>query len=531
MSTHLYLKANSANTMEVLSDYDVSAMESVFDQHQRVRVSKLVPCTSGAVPSVFNAESVVANIKEFRKLVSTRYVLEKPINFYAIIRTATPKSVLIEELSKLEDFYPDKNLSNHNSIVRIGNLKNIVFYHCPVFTDIKKYHVDVGLKLGKEIVIQRSSKDGLAITLEYDRDVVKDYRAKDNDKDFSKKKFEEKTTEIIKSKVVDPTSGITLADLERVPNSIPINKLPEKEKDLLKRLVSTTTPVSVKTPTLSVPILSLPPNEIKTIVEKTNALFKNVTIPPYHDNWKKSHLPLEGRELQEEGSVEGTTGDLRQKWKLMEEAQDKAKETKSSYSSSVSLDNYRDVSISLETADYETKSRAFGNVGRGSNLPLKYIDKAKGFYKREERETDKLILLSDESVLVYKTEKMLEFANSFKENTLYDKNEMNNLDTYRTTYVKHQLLHENKIPFILIKENEAPSFTFYGNEVQDKQQIQDKTYYTLSALIKDFKEKAKDNLIFVRRVSPQEHVEALTPSWKNFNEFKVKCYFLPKNKF
>lgn len=522
MSKQIILKHNPTNTVEALPDYIVNRLYSIFENHSNSDWSKKINCTEPS--SLFNATSVMNNINEFKKLVSMKYLIEKPINFYAIVRTATSKEVIINELLRYNQFFTDKDLSDKNAIIRIGNIGNVVFYHCPVYTDIRKYHVEVGIKHGRDIVIQNKITDGLCINLEFDREVVKDYRLKDNGKDFSKK-FSNKTTEIIKKSLDE----IVSTEIHKIPNSISINKLSKNEKDLLgKDLLGKTLDKNIKFTNIS----KLPINDQNLIVEKNNILFNNILTKPYSPEWKKSHLPLEGNELKEEALTKITT-DLKNEYKKIEEQENITKNQIRIDTFTVSPnyqnhpDNIRDYSCSLNLCDYETKKRAINNIDRKKILPIAYINLIKGFYIRDEGEFNNLIRKSDEAVLVHKLEKMLFLSSLFTMNEVYSKFEVENLNTYRITYINHEFIHENNIPFILIKEDEV-KFNFYGNQICDKQQITDRTYTSLLELVKDFKIKAKDHLIFIKRVTPLEHVETLSPSWKSINEYKVKCYFLPK---
>lgn len=518
MSKQIILKRNPTNTVETLPDYIVNRLYSIFDNHSNSEWSKKIDCTGTS--SLFNATSVMNNINEFKKLVSMKYLIEKPINFYAIVRTATSKEAIINELLRYNQFFTDKDLSVDNAIVTFGHLGNVVFYHCPVYTDIRKYHVEVGIKRGRDIVIQNKITDGLCINLEFDREVVKDYRLKDNGKDFSKK-FSDKTTEILKKSLDEMVS----AEIHKIPNSVPINKLSKNEQDLLTKITLDQIPKSTN-------ILKMTSNDQNLIVEKNKILFNNILTKPYSPEWKKSHLPLEGNELKEEALIKINTH-LKNEYKKIEEQETIAKNEIRVNTVAVSPnyqnhpDNIRDYSSSLNSCDYETKKRAINNIDRKKNLPVAFINLIKGFYMRDEGEFNNLIRKSDEAVLVHKLEKMLFLSSSFTMNDVYSKSEIENLNTYRVTYINHEFIHENDIPFILIKENEV-NFNFYGNQICDKQQITDRTYTSLLELVKDFKKKAKDHLIFVKRVTSLEHVETLSPSWKSINEYKVKCYFLPK---
>lgn len=465
MSKKIILKRNFTNIAEKLPNYIVNQIKSIFDNHSNSDWSKKIDCTGN--PTLFNVISVMHNINEFKKLVGMKYLIEKPINFYAIVRTATAKETIINELLRHHQFFTDKDLSDDNAIVRLGNIGNVVFYHCPVYTDIRKYHVEVGLKHGRDIIIQNTIADGLCINLEFDREVVKDYRLKDNGKDFSKK-FSDKTTEIIKNKVVVESELIPSQEIHDSAKGVDMGCF-TVYKDIH---ANSGYPEAIS---------NRVGGEFKFIPAKENPIKNEIRVDTFTVSPNYQNHP----------------------------------------------DNVREFSIDVAFADYETKKRAINAINKNLPLPLAYINLVKGFYIREESEFENLVRKSDEAVLVHKLEKMLFLSSLFTKNEVYSKSEVENLNTYRVTYINHEFIHENNIPFILIKEDEV-NFNFYGNEIRDKQQITNISYTSLLELVKDFKTKAKDHLIFIKRVTPLEHVEALSPSWKYKNEYKVKCYFLPK---
>jgi hypothetical protein len=526
----------NVTTIKYVSDpvleYKIGRTTDLFEQHQFVDNAEKVTCRATAL-SEFDVKSCIEQVNEFKRIISSKYKIEKPLNFYAIIRTATSKVQLLESLSQIPDFFKDRNISDSNKIIRLGNVKNVVFYYCPVFVDLMKYHVDVGVKFGRQIIIPNFRTDGLAFTLEFNRKFTKDYRA-DTSLDYSKKKLSEKTTEVMKkplhfemtaeareinkkkpneetTKIIgEPGSGFDTTKLKGQDPYDPFSHFPYNITENF------------------VPIYCLPINEQNRLKENLN---KNLEI----DLPKPSFISSKGT------NDVSLTDKLRNEYKKIEENDDLLKQVRTEFekADTVTLRSEKpvgeyttgvDCSPSITSCDYDTKVRAFENVGKYRNLPNSFIAAVKGFYKKDAGELDKIRNFSDDAILTYKLGKILDYSAAFKENNVYSKQECENLETFRTSYVKHHFLYENDIPFILIDKDEV-NFNFYGNTVTDNQHVQDKLYFSLRSLVVDLKEKVKNNILFVKKIPTEEYVNKLTPSWRNRNEFIIKCYLLPKNKF
>jgi hypothetical protein len=521
-------------TLKYVSDpvleYKIGRTADIFDQHEIIMNAESIYCRYGK--EEFDVTSVTEQIEEIKRIISSKYRIEKPLNFYAIIRTATTKERILEELSTIPDFFKDRNVSDENKIIRLGNIKNVVFYYCPVFTNLMKYHVDVGVKVKRDIIIPNFKTDSLAFTLEFNRNFTKDYRSTRQPLDYSKKKISEKTTEVMKKSDIPYHAEMTVEERARSQKELFL-------KERKKRLSEETTKI-IGTPDPRFDITKLRTQESP--------------IPPY--NYTENFVPLHDLPITEQNrlkdnlkknteielpkpvlnSSKGTndislTDKLRNEYKKIEENYDLIKQIENTCGESNNSGGGNfSPSTTVSDCEYDTKARAFENVGRSKNLPNAFISAVKGFYKKEANEIDKIRNLSDDAILTYKLGKILDYANEFKENNIYSKQECENLFTYRTTYVKHHFLYESEIPFILVNTDEV-SFNFYGNKIEDKQQIQEQVYFSLRSLVTDLKEKVKDNILFVKKVSPDEYANTLTPSIKSRNEFKIKCYLLPKNKF
>lgn len=502
-------------------EYTFGKVTDLFDQHQITENSEKI-YVHALADSDFDTNRCVEQIMEFKRIISNKFKIEKPLNFYAIIRTATNKAKVLDGLNQQPNFFKDKNVSDNNKIIRLGNIKNIVFYYCPVFTDLTKFHVDVGVKFGRQIVVPNFKTDGLAFTLEFNRKYTKDYRTTDNPLDYSKKKLSEKTTEIMKKPLSDfydmtveakereivhkkfseettkiigePAPGFDMTKLKNKDNStetfIPLHNLPIEEQQKLKENLKKSSELGIPKPVFTF-ISSKGTNDV-SLHEKLQNEFKKM----------------------EEG--------IRQKGSDFEKAD------------TVTIRSEIPVqcppSSNISNCDYDTKIRAFENVIKRHNLPNDFIAAIKGFYKKEVNEMDKIKNLSDDAILTYKLNRIHEYAAAFTSNNVYSKQEYDNLETYKKTYIKHHFLYENNVPFILI-DSDTVNFNYYGNTVNDVQNIQDKLYYSLRSLVIDLKEIVKNNILFVKKIPIDQYVNTLTPSIKNRNEYIIKCYLLPKNKF
>ncbi len=540
----MLLKGNYMNitTLKYFSnpalEYKIGKTTDLFEQHQFVDNAEKVFTKKEAL-SEFDVKPCIEQINEFKRIISSKYKIEKPLNFYAIIRSATSKDKLLEGLSQIPDFFKDRNISDSNKIIRLGNVKNVVFYYCPVFVDLMKYHVDVGVKFGRQIIIPNFRTDGLAFTLEFNRKFTKDYRA-DTSLDYSKKNLSEKTTEVMKKPLhFEMTAEVRERSKKKLSEeTTKIIGEPGSGFDITRlRSQEPSTPYNFTEN--FVPIHCLPINEQNRLKEN---LKKNLEI----DIPNPAFISSKGT------NIVSLTDKLRNEYKKIEENEDLLKQDRSEFekSDTVTIRSEKPVgeyttsstdtftttspdvgcSPSITSCDYDTKARAFENVGKYRNLPNSFIAAVKGFYKKDSNELDKIRNFSDDAILTYKLGKILDYSANFKENNVYSKQECENLETFRTSYVKHHFLYENDIPFILI-DNDEVNFNFYGNTVTDNQHLQDKLYFSLRSLVVDLKEKAKNNILFVKKIPVEQYVNKLTPSLKNRNEFIIKCYLLPKNKF
>lgn len=540
-----------------------------------------------ASPAEFHVTGFFDEAKKFKEKVKSNYDLKlntkQHINYFAIIRTATPANVILKELKTVEGFYQDKNVypdATFPGFVRLGNKGSLVIYYCPVFKSLSKYTVDFGLKVNQLALDPTNKKFNSSIRF---------------DRAIKKKTAQEETTKILpKVKLGDwehvnrsadaetiligcPGSGFEVVssfanpgnvgqadkttveffDIEKgeskkvpldyltsetanVPNSKPVSKLTEEEKkEFAKSKETLSAPVSV-------PVVKFNEDDFRKLQESCKVPAIKVPVPSYIGpvfnsvEHRKAELPLEGRELEEENCIK-LAEELRNEYKKIEEQEAPKPVTKEynysdKYQGFTVSENYHakvDGSVPVSAADYETKARAFGQLEKSNHpLPKAFVSAVKGFYKKESNEADLFNRLSDDSILVYKIGKLRDYANKFNGgDQLYSKTDLDNMVTHRVTYVKHNFLAENQIPFVLVNSLTEYDFNFYGHVIADKQQLQDKIYTSLYDLVNDLKDKAKNNLIFVKNIPLPEYYEALTPSLKFFSEYKIKCYFLPKNQF
>lgn len=529
-----------------------------------------------ALPAEFHVTEFFAEAKKFKEKVKSNYDLKlntkQHINYYAIIRSATQANVILKELKTVDGFYQDRNInadSTFPGFVRLGNKGSLVVYYCPVFKSLSKYTVDFGLKVN-QLALDPTDKS-FNSSIRFDRAIKKKTAQEETTKilpkvslsdwervnksldshiTFKDGRFEEVPTSINPGNVgpADKTTveffnldkeeskkvplDYLLYETANVADSKPVSKLTEEEK---KEFAKSKETLSA---TLSVPVVKFNEDDFRKLQESCKVPAIKVPVPNYigpvfsATEFKKSDLPLEGRELEEENCIK-LAEELRNEYKKIEE-QEAPKPVTKEYTYSENYHSKVDGSTPIESSNYETKARAFSQLEKANhNLPNAFIAAIKGFYKKNpSEEADLFNRLSDDSILIYKVKKLREYAEKFNNgNEVYSKTDLDNMLNHRVTYVKHNFLAEHKIPFILVNSLTEYDFNFYGHVIADKQQLRDKTYTSLYELVEDLKKVSKDNLIFVKNIPLSDYYEALTPSLKFFSEYKIKCYFLPKNQF
>jgi hypothetical protein len=525
-------------------DFVPSCTYNIFDQYLSVPNTIKVDY----IFDNFNIKLLIDNLNIYKKFIEEQYKLVKPFNFFAIIRSPEIREVVLEQLLTLPNFFKERDIKQ-NPVTRLGNLGNIVFYYCPVHNDLRKVVVDFGVKHNKDIIAPNSKHDGLAYKFEFKREINKRHTLSYDDLDSiptektTKKKFEEKTTEIIKDKSQGLQLGISSRgigevskeELDKIPASVPIIALSKDERDKIGTGGC-----------VNIPIWKMPVRCVSNDKEKHDELLAA---------FKKIESKSNSETPKEEEDICDLTSNLRKELKKIEENSVKIEQS----SGELKETHYNQISkkeepiLPKETintgkipgligsstpvleCDLNTKERCFKNVGKSGwgashELPKLFMESNKGFYERDEKEKDILANKSDDFILNYKFEKMIEHENKYYKGKVYSKFDLNYLKTYRHTYVKHGLLHENGIPFVLVNSNKDIEFSYLTSRCEDNKVLNTHTFDSLYDLIGELKELSKNNLIFIEKISSEKYNSELYPLCKQKNEYKVNMFTISKNK-
>lgn len=514
-----YTKSNEVTikNISVNTDFDEVCTLSSLDESIMIPKRCLVEVNS-QIPKKFNEDNcVIDEVTKLKTRIINNFIITKPFNYYAIIRTPDIKWVVVESLKLVPGFYLDKNLNNSNknkAIERIGNFGNIVFFYCPIFTKLNKYHIDFGIKFKDKILSPIKVFSQISFTLQFPRLVIKDalrptFDWKEDDFEDSEPKtekaFKDKTTEIIKNESFDIT---------KIPSSIPISKLPPKERELIGKPI-------IFTFEGSVPITKLPEEE-KKLIGKSPAIKVNKDVEDSLLS-NKPILPIEKEKAELEESEERLIKQIKEAFiKINKNEEEKLlnihEGTKLGVSScGIGISENILNSSPVSGTDYETKKRCFGQVSKDSNLPEAFKSATKGFYIKEENE---LVILkkfsSEESILNYKLNRIYDYSEKMN---VYSKEEHDNLAKNKITYVKPEILGENGVKFVLV--DSEINLNYYD---ANSSKISIHMSPTLHGLIAHLNKLSKEGVLFIKNIKEEDYLNSLVPSFKNHSEYIVKCY-------
>jgi hypothetical protein len=208
----------------------------IKDYYQPLSEARKIPVPQNIVKN-FDALPIIDLLEEYKQDIQNHYNIKSPFNFYAIIRTSDTKETVINELNKLTNFFQDKDAARNiqeGSSVRIGNKGNVVFYYCPVFTSLRKFHIDFGVKKEQSILVPSTNMENrlqLNYVFEFERDVVKS--KKDETTKIMPIRKDTEPEEVIP--ILEEEENPLPTDAAKIPPSVPLFQLPYEQAEQLKK--------------------------------------------------------------------------------------------------------------------------------------------------------------------------------------------------------------------------------------------------------------------------------------------------------